>query len=172
MTNLEALKHALRQHAASTSSSPKQPLSDTQYSAGFYTLVQSSGGATYRDFIVPLLSRLLDPLFVTRAGVSVLEIGPGPKSVLGSLPTGLRRQIKKYTAFEPNGLYVERLEQWLSSHSSEAELPLPCLDSPPDIRNDPFTLDHSAGANKIHDKFDVVLFCHSMYGMKPKRTYV
>ncbi|KAF6809192.1 phosphoribosyl transferase domain protein [Colletotrichum sojae] len=169
MTNLEALKHALRQHAASASSSPKQPLSDTQSSAGFYTLVQGSGGATYRDFIVPQLSRLLDPLFVSRAGVSVLEIGPGPKSVLVSLLSGLRRQIKKYTAFEPNGLYVGRLEQWLSNRFSETGLPLPCLDSSPDIRNAPFTLD---GAAEGDGKFDVVLFCHSMYGMKPKRAYI
>lgn len=169
MTNLDALKHALREQAAAASSSPKQPLSDTQYSAGFYTLVQGSGGATYRDFIVPQLSRLLDPLFALRDDVSVLEIGPGPESVLGSLPSGLRRKIKKYTAFEPNNLYADRLAQWLGNLVSEAEVPFPSLGSSPKIRNVPFTVDGSLG---VDDKFDVVLFCHSMYGMKPKGEHI
>lgn len=175
MATLDSLKRALRQKAMATASSPKQPLSDTQYSAGFDIMVQSSGWMTYQDFIIPQLSQLLAPLFNSRSHILALEIGPGPKSLLGYLPGHLRRKVRKYTAFEPNGLFATRLEEWLYS-TFETESPLPCLESPPDIHRVPFDLEDNigsgAGTSDDDKKYDIILFCHSMYGMKPKHKFI
>ncbi|KAF4544061.1 Phosphoribosyl transferase domain protein [Lasiodiplodia theobromae] len=133
MATLESLKRALKQEAKATASAPEQPLSETQYSAGFNVLVQDSGWMTYQDFIIPQLSQLLAPLFDSRIHISALEIGPGPKSVLGYLPDRLRRKIKRYTAFEPN---------------------------------------EDNGGCSDDKKFDIILFCHSLYSMKPKRKFI
>ncbi|KAL7958820.1 hypothetical protein V8C34DRAFT_281810 [Trichoderma compactum] len=164
MTTLDALTRALRQKATS----PTQPLSDEQYSAGFDILLQGPGWKTYQDFIFPQLSQVLTTLFNSRIRISVLEIGPGPKSVLGYLPDDQRRKINRYAAFEPNGLYATELQEWLETKS-----PLPCLESLPDIYRAPFTPDSTVtDANDGQEKFDVVLFCHSMYGMTPKRSFI
>jgi len=177
MATLDSLKWALRQKATATASPSKQPLSDTQYSAGFDILVRGSGWMTYQDFIIPQLSQLLAPLFNSRTHISALEIGPGPKSVLGYLPGRLRRKVRRYATFEPNGLFATRLEEWLCS-TSETESPLPCLESPPDIHRIPFVLDSNTGSgtgtgtSDGDGKFDVILFCHSMYGMKPKHRFI
>ncbi|KAH6603207.1 hypothetical protein Trco_007982 [Trichoderma cornu-damae] len=177
MATLDALKLALRQKAAAAASSAKQPLSDTQYGAGFDSLVRGPGWTVYRDFIVPQLGRLLAPLFDSRIRISVLEIGPGPKSVLGYLPGHLRRGVKRYAALEPNGLFAAQLEEWLCP-GSEKESPLPCLENAAEIRRIPFALDGSAGSgagtgsSDGDEKFDVVLFCHSLYGMKPKGKFI
>ena len=177
MATLDSLKQALRQEANATASSPKQPLSDTQYSAGFDILVQGSRWMTYQDFIIPQLSQLLAPLFNSRIHVSALEIGPGPESLLGYLPSHMRRKVTKYTAFEPNDLYATRLEEWLCS-TSETESPLLCLEKPPDIHRTPFVLQDSiengsgTGTSDDDEKYDIILFCHSMYGMKPKRRFI
>lgn len=174
MATTDLLKQALRQEVRSTTSSLRQPLSDTQYSAGFDILMQGPGWATYQDFIIPQLSQLLAPLFNSHTQVSVLEIGPGPKSVLGYLPDHLRRKIGRYSAFEPNSSFAGSLREWLTS---ETEPPLPYLEEPPDIRPTPFILDDTRSGTRIgtnHDngKYDVVLFCHSMYGMKPKHKFI
>jgi len=178
MATLDSLKRALGQKTtAAALSSARQSLSDTQYSAGFDVLLQGSGWLTYQDFIIPQLSQILAPLFNSRTRISVLEIGPGPNSVLGYLPDRLRRKIKTYAAFEPNGLFATRLEKCLSS-TSEMESSLPCLSTPPDIRRSPFVLGSSTGsgtgtvASNGDEKFDIILFCHSMYGMKPKRQFI
>ena len=174
MATLDSLKRALAQTAMATTSSPTQPLSESQYSAGFDMLLRGPGWTTYQDFIIPQLSLLLAPLFNSRIRVSVLEIGPGPKSVLGHLPGDMRREIGRYAAFEPKSLFATRLEQWLCSTSEPGspDSPLPCLESPPDIRRTPFSLDSTGTSNDDDDKFDVVLFCHSMYGMKPKHSFI
>ncbi|KAJ4344351.1 uncharacterized protein N0V89_012091 [Didymosphaeria variabile] len=175
MATIDSLKQALRQEAKATASPSRQPLSDTQYSAGFDVLIQGLGWMTYQDFIIPQLSQLVAPLFNSQIHISVLEIGPGPKSVLGYLPDHLRRKIGRYTAFEPNSLFAKMLEEWLTS---ETKSPLPYLEKPPDIRQTPFIPDGDAGngtsVGTSHDdeKYDVVLFCHSMYGMRPKRKFI
>ena len=175
MATLDSLKQALRQKAKATASSPKQPLSDTQYSAGFDILVRGSGWMTYQDFIIPQLSQVLAPLFNSRTQISALEIGPGPKSLLGYLPDCLRRKVRKYTAFEPNGVFATSLEEWLCS---SCETKFPHLDSPPDIHRIPFVLlDNmgsgiSTGTSDHGEKYDIILFCHSMYGMKPKHRFI
>ncbi|KAL3418708.1 phosphoribosyl transferase domain protein [Phlyctema vagabunda] len=177
MTTLNSLQQALREKANATAPSLKQPLSDTQYRAGFDIIVQGSGWKAYRDFIIPQLSQLLHPLVNLRHDISVLEIGPGPKSVLGYLPNYQRRKITRYAAFEPNSLFATSLEEWFCS-TSESESPLPCLESMPDIHRIPFGLDSnigcgtSTGTSNDGEKFDVILFCHSMYGMKPKRRFI
>jgi adenine phosphoribosyltransferase len=174
MATLDSLKWALGQKATATSSR-RQPLSDTQYSVGFDTLVRGSGWMTYQDFIIPQLSQLLAPLFNSRIHISALEIGAGPKSVLGYLPGRLRRKVSRYVALEPNGLFATDLEEWLC-FDSEIETPLPCLQSPPDIHRVPFVLDNNKGSgtgtSDGDEKYDVILFCHSMYGMKPKRRFI
>jgi adenine phosphoribosyltransferase len=172
MATLDSLKQALREKAQAAPSSQMQPLSDIQYSAGFDILVRGSGWLTYQDFAIPQLSKLLAPLLTSHIHISVLEIGPGPKSLLGYLPGYLRRKITKYTAFEPNGLFATRLEEWFSS-TSESEFPLPCLEHLPNIHRYPFCLQDNIGSSTPgSEKYDIILFCHSMYGMKKKRSFI
>lgn len=177
MATLDSLKRILRQKAIATTSSLTQPLSDSQYSAGFDILVRGPGRMTYQEFIIPQLYLLLAPLFNSRVRISALEVGPGPKSAFGYLPGYLRRKVSRYAAFEPNDVFATRLEEWLS-FTSEKESPLPCLESPPDIHRIPFILDSntrigtSIGASDSAEKFDVILFCHSLYGLKPKHRFI
>ena len=174
MATLDVLKQSLRQEAASFA---RQPLSDAQYSAGFEILLQGLEWTTYRDFVVPKLSRLLAPLFNSVFDVSVLEIGPGPKSVLGLLPQHLKRKIVQYVAFEPNKLFAEKLNEWLHSNQG-SELPLPSLENLPDIRRTSFTVEDQRNSDSVtrtvgsDGRFDIVLFCHSMYGMTPKQAFI
>ncbi|KAH7068544.1 phosphoribosyl transferase domain protein [Paraphoma chrysanthemicola] len=173
MATLNELKHALRQAAKAT---PHQPLSETQYSAGFQILIQDAGWMVYKDFVIPQLSRLLTNQYASRTDISVLEIGPGPQSVLAHLPSDLRRKIKTYNAVEPNGLFAARLGEQLQP-TTQTELPLPCLARPVNICRCPFVLQdgvESCANPDSHpsDRFDLILFCHSMYGMKLKHTIV
>nr|CEG04684.1 unnamed protein product [Fusarium clavum] len=183
MATLDTLKQALRQRARTTESPATQPWTDAQYSAGFNALMQGSGWMTYektyQNFVIPQLSSLLDRLSNSRAHISMLEIGPGPKSVVGYLPYHVRQEIRRYVAFEPNNLFASRLDDWFHP-TPGTEPPLPCLESRPDIHRVPFTQDNGNGntssgtsvGTSDGEKFDVVLFCHSMYGMKPKRRFI
>ncbi|EEU41190.1 uncharacterized protein NECHADRAFT_46300 [Fusarium vanettenii 77-13-4] len=161
MATLDTLKRALRKKAKATpASSDTQELSDLQYFHGLNLLAQ--GSSVYQDFIAPQLALLLAPLN-SDSPISVLEIGPGPKSVLGHLPDYLRKKVERYEAFEPSELFLAQLEDWFTGS------PLPRLESPPDIHPIDFHLN-----NDIRDmgKFDLILFCHSMYGIKLKRDYI
>ncbi|KAH8705063.1 phosphoribosyl transferase domain protein [Talaromyces proteolyticus] len=169
MNTLETLEQALKQAAASTPK--KQQLSDAQYSAGFDILVRDSGWLTYQDFVIPQLSQLLTPL-ANSDNISVLEIGPGPKSVLGYLPSYLREKVKRYTVFEPNDLFATRLTEWIGSES-----PLPRLERLPNIHRTHFILEENInsgtnGYGKCSERYDIILLCHSMYGMKPKCGFI
>ncbi|EEP80673.1 conserved hypothetical protein [Uncinocarpus reesii 1704] len=177
MADLDSLKRVLKQKATATASLSKQSLSDTQYSDGFDNFVRGSGWAIYRDFIIPQMTEVLNTIFNSHALISVLEIGPGPKSILGYLPSHLRQKIKRYTAFEPNVLFATKMEKWLRPNL-RAEWPFPCLENSPNIHRVPFIL-HSDrkmdAAGDTHDndeKYDVILFCHSMYGLKPKAKFI
>ncbi|KAH9882692.1 hypothetical protein J1614_000057 [Plenodomus biglobosus] len=165
MATFEHLKRALWK-----ASVPQQPLSDEKYSHGFEILIQGLRRRAYNDFIVPQLTRLLESYYKSQQHVSVLEIGPGPHTILARLPNLLRRKIVAYTAFEPNVVFAKKLEQQLcSSSTTDLELPFPCLAVSPDVCRAPFDL------GTLHDddkRYDLVLFCHSMYGMKPKRAYI
>lgn len=176
MATLDTLKLHLRRSTA-TRLSATQPLSHAQYSAGFEIMVEGPGWLTYQDFIIPQLSLLLAPLIHSRLKISMLEIGPGQKSVLGHLPGQLRQGIRRYAAFEPDGVFATKLEAWLCS-TPETGSPLPCLESPCRIHRKPFDLDNntdggtSNSAREADQKFDVILFCHSMYGMKPQAKFI
>ncbi|KAF7864439.1 hypothetical protein EAF04_006573 [Stromatinia cepivora] len=174
MASFDYLKQALEEWDTANTSSLNQSLSDTQYSAGFEILMHGSEWTSYQDFIIPQLNELLTSLLKSRPNISVLEIGPGSKSVLGYLPIHLRRKIRRYSAFEPNLLSATRLEDWISS-SSKLESPLPLLENPPNIYRAPFALDTEPRDGTQTDdggRFDIVLFCHSMYGMNPKHEFV
>lgn len=101
MATFDFLKLALMQKAKRIQSSPKHPLSDAQYSAGFDILVQDSGWSSYQDFIIPQLAEQLTPLLQSRTNASVLEIGPGPKSILGHLPAYLSRKSEDSLHLNP-----------------------------------------------------------------------
>ncbi|KAL5117341.1 hypothetical protein ACEQ8H_004786 [Pleosporales sp. CAS-2024a] len=175
MATLNHLKLALRQGAGPNSNAS---LSDTQYSAAFEVLVQASE-PTYRDFITPQLSQLLDTRFGSRTDISVLEVGPGPKSVLARLSRHVREKFQSYHALEPNRLFASRLEEQFQS-TTHGESVLPCLAHPAKISCRALALDedeetgllldgHAFGGSK---KYDLILFCHSMYGMKPKHKFI
>ncbi|KAF2798697.1 hypothetical protein K505DRAFT_405029 [Melanomma pulvis-pyrius CBS 109.77] len=177
MATLECLKLALEQKAKGRASSPKQPLSDKQRSAGFNILEQGTEWRTYQDSMISQLSQLLAPLFTSRVRISALEIGPGQKSVLGHLPGDLRCKIRRYSALEPNGLFATELEKWLCP-TSKAKSPLPSLENPPDIHRIPFVPQDnkerctSTGTWDNDEKYDIILFCHSTYGMNLKRRFI
>jgi adenine phosphoribosyltransferase len=173
MATLNDLKRALWQAARMASYSP---LSDTQYSTGYENLIQGSE-STYRNFIIPQLSQLLDTRFKLRTDVSVLEIGPGPRSVLGRLSRDLRAKFQSYDALEPNSLFASKLEKQLHP-TNHTESIFPCLGQPAKIYRYPLAVDDN---NEIcfdkspfdaSRKYDLILFCHSMYGMKPKHKFI
>ncbi|KAK4231870.1 hypothetical protein QBC38DRAFT_406514 [Podospora fimiseda] len=155
MATLDALKQALR--AATPSSCQRHPLSDEQYATGFDILTRSSQ-STNQAFTTPYLSQLVTDLLKSKSSICVLEIGPGPKTVLSSLPYfTLTSNIIRYVAFEPNNKFA-------SSLLHDLPRPLVCIR---DIRQESFT-----PQTKLVGKFDLILFCHSMYGMQPKSDYI
>ncbi|KAK5733001.1 hypothetical protein LTR17_010008 [Elasticomyces elasticus] len=168
MATIERLKQALKQEIETNAPSYTKALTDSQYDAGFDLLTQGNR-TTYQDFIIPQLSRILVLLLNTRTHVSVLEIGPGPRSVLGLFPEQLRQKVRRYTALEPNEIFAEKLE---------AQCTLPGLEHPPSIHRASFGLENDtaspcgADAGWTAEQYDLVLFCHSMYGMKPQHKYI
>ncbi|PKY03818.1 hypothetical protein P168DRAFT_345027 [Aspergillus campestris IBT 28561] len=176
MASIETLKSVLRQKAMAAAAST-QTLSDENYRDGFEIMAKDSGWISYQDFIIPQLSRLLTPLLDSRDWISVLEIGPGPKSILGHLPKSLRQKIGGYTAFEPNDLFATAMEKWLCPNS-ETELPFPRLKSSVNIHRVPFSIhpemktDKCSVTHQIGEKYNLILFCHSMYGLNPKSKFI
>lgn len=176
MSTLDSLKISLGQ-AALVSSLPKRPISDELYLTGLELLMQGSEWDTYVKFIIPQLNNRFASILDTKPRLSVLEIGPGPKTVLSNLNRHLRDKIVRYTAFEPNRLSVRSLKESLASNQ-ELKSPFPSLELPPEIHATPFILDSdfgpSTGAHTPNEKhkFDIILFCHSLYGMNPKTKFI
>ncbi|KAK4194506.1 hypothetical protein QBC40DRAFT_344103 [Triangularia verruculosa] len=169
MATLDTLKRTLLQKASETEVPSNQPLSDEQYSHAFDIFLKGAGWKTYQEFIIPQLSQLLDPLFHSRLRISILEVGPGPKSVLEHLPDSQKRKITKYAAFEPNKLFASRLEEWFRC------TPFPSLEHTPEISRSRFSSGdfyHRTKSSLYDEKFDVIIFCHSMYGMKDKQATI
>ncbi|RKK77308.1 hypothetical protein BFJ69_g6308 [Fusarium oxysporum] len=161
MATLNALKKALKKVS---DEAPRKPLNDEEYDDGLSLFAQASGEQTYqKTFIIPQLSELIASLSA-RDEISVLEIGPGPENVLGHLPAILRKRITKYVALEPSFQYTQSLTRWLSP--MEDERPLPSLKHSL-VRPAPFTPESCKGQN-----YDVILFCHSLYGMKRKEKVI
>ncbi|KAK2473995.1 hypothetical protein H9L39_13955 [Fusarium oxysporum f. sp. albedinis] len=155
MATLNALKKALKKVS---DEAPRKPLNDEEYDDGLSLFAQASGEQTYqKTFIIPQLSELIASLSA-RDEISVVEIGPGPENVLGHLPAILRKRITKYVALEPSFQYTQSLTRWLSP--MEDERPLPSLKHLL-VRPAPFTPESCKGQN-----YDVILFCHSLCGMK------
>ncbi|KAM0321089.1 hypothetical protein ACHAPQ_009717 [Fusarium lateritium] len=154
MTSLDVLRTALKQqvpHAASTKS-----LSDKQYSDGFDMFLQHPGWETYKNFTIPQLSQQLADISTSCTYISVLEIGPGPKSVLAYLPGSLRQRIIRYTAYEPNALFAEQLKEWLFKGD---EAPFPSSQAAV-VHQKPF-----GPSTHPQERYNVILVCHSLYGM-------
>ncbi|KXT10524.1 hypothetical protein AC579_2362 [Pseudocercospora musae] len=171
MATVGHLKTALRDAAAYSS---RVALTQQQYSDGFEVFFQNTGLSNYHAFVVPQLSRLVYHLTKTKPSISILEIGPGPETVLGQLPVDLRRKINKYVAFEPNDIFAGKLEEYLQPKQQD-ETPFPDAASRPIIIRLPFNADRGTvpdSAVHENEKFDVILFCHSMYGMKPRRLLI
>ncbi|KAK3997993.1 hypothetical protein QBC44DRAFT_314749 [Cladorrhinum sp. PSN332] len=164
MATLDGLKLALR--AATPSSCERRQLSDEEYSAGFDMLARSSQFVN-AEFTISQLSELLSQLAKFKNPISILEVGPGPKTVLSLVPENLRRKIHRYVAFEPNKVFATALEESLAAVEGGF---FPCLANRPDIRQDQFTLQTKFESEA--EKFDLILFCHSMYGMKPESDYI
>lgn len=177
MATLDNLKRALVQVAnvRTSVSSLRKPLTDKQYAADLEAFVQGPSCATYRDFIIPELSYLLAPLHQSDTLITVLEIGPGPKSVLGHLPEILREKIGNYTAFEPNDLFASKLEEWLKGDEktvTTSKAPFLRLESDSVVHHAPFHSEDDTISGTDIGKYDIVLLCHSMYGMKPPSKFV
>lgn len=173
MATLETLKHAFRLEATAAGSLLNTPLSETQYSDGFDTQVQGSRRMTYDDSMIPQLSHLLAHLVDPRGSISALEIGPGLNGVLGYLIERPTMKVKKYTGFEPNSVLATKLENCLSS----TESPLPCPEGRSTIRPWLFalhgkTVNASPSTYGSNEKFDIFLFCYSVYGMKPEAEII
>ncbi|KAF4338108.1 phosphoribosyl transferase domain protein [Fusarium beomiforme] len=161
MATLNALKTALKQQV--NAETPTIPLSPEQYKDGFNFFVQDAGWETYQNFIIPQLSQLLST-FNSLSKISVLEIGPGPKSILKHLSPFLRKKITGYTAFEPSELYAENLQEWLSLMDDESLFP--ALEAPV-VHCEPFGLQSCRD-----ERYNVILFCHSLYGMSHKEKII
>ncbi|CAG8400089.1 unnamed protein product [Penicillium salamii] len=177
MATLNSLKLALRQNSLEGAPTQRLRLSDRQYSDGFSILAKRRESMMYKDFIIPQLCHLLPPLFHLRASISILEIGLGPESVLFYLPEYLRQRITKYTAFEPNKLFAKKLEARLGSSTGTGSS-MPGLDSLAIVHQvsfDPYSphaSDTGPGRHESNEKFDLILFCHSLYGINPKRRII
>ncbi|CAG8229257.1 unnamed protein product [Penicillium salamii] len=177
MATLDSLKLALKQSSREGAPTQRLRLSDKQYRDGFNIIAKGRESMMYKDFIIPQLCHLLPSLFHLRANVSVLEIGPGPESVLFNLPEYLRQRITKYTAFEPNKLFAKKLEARLGSSTGTGSS-LPGLDSPAIVHQDsfdsysPHASDTGPDGYESNEKFDLILFCHSLYGINPKRSVI
>lgn len=171
MATLEALKRALRETAEATTS-PMLPLSDEQYKSGF-DILREGRQKTYQDFIIPQLTSLVESLLKTRNRLRVLEIGPGPVSILQYLPLDMRERIREYRAFEPNHLFSSCLQHTFSTVYN-AELPFPHLDDAPYICRGPFSSEDANAPDSTvincGTGYDMILLCHSLYGLKPEST--
>ncbi|KAF5002043.1 hypothetical protein FGRMN_654 [Fusarium graminum] len=161
MATLKNLKSVLKKLVPDTASTTL--LTDKQYSDGFDLFLQQGGWETYRNFIVPQLSQQLSHLLAKCDQISLLEVGPGPKSILAYLPDSLRRRISKYTALEPNKLFAAELGEWLNSTENTPFPPSSVVR----VRQESFQLD-----TRTDERYNVILFCHSLYGMSSQLSVV
>lgn len=170
MATLSELKRALRE-----ASTPRPSLSKGQYNAALEQSMQVARWTPDESLILQL-SRLLAPLLNSRTSISVLDLWPGPKSILAELPDHLRRKISFYTAVELNDTYFEQLSDWLARPET-TECPLPRL-KPGNLvqQTTPATGNmlecrEFLPTNEFDKVFDVVLFSDSTHGMGPRQAF-
>ncbi|KAI4601820.1 hypothetical protein KJ359_010684 [Pestalotiopsis sp. 9143b] len=170
MATLSELKRALREV-----STPRPSLSKGQYNAALEQSMQVARWTPDESLILQL-SRLLAPLLNSRTSISVLDLWPGPKSILAELPDHLRRKISFYTAVELNDTYFEQLSDWLARPET-TECPLPRL-KPGNLvqQTTPATGNmlecrEFLPTNEFDKVFDVVLFSDSTHGMGPRQAF-
>ncbi|KAH6695192.1 phosphoribosyl transferase domain protein [Plectosphaerella plurivora] len=159
MATLDQLKQALRR-SADIASCRRIPLDTTNYLTGFRPFQSFAGLKTYDDFIVPQLEQIVLRLLEDRPHISVLEVGPGQRSVLGKLPKFLTEKIATYEAFEQDKHFANPCSQWLLSDDTSfpgVQTPLVCPSS-------------FSPRNGI--EYDLVLFCQSLYGMDDKSKVI
>jgi hypothetical protein len=72
--------------------------------------------------------------------------------------------IKRYTTCEPNSLFAGRLKDWLGGTLESGDVPLPCLENGSKFHRTRFP------PSNIDEKFDIILFCHSLYGINPNHA--
>ncbi|KAJ5096687.1 phosphoribosyl transferase domain protein [Penicillium angulare] len=179
MKTVKSLKQALLQAEMQAEMPPralKKQLSDEQYQSCFRDLMKGSESITYRDFIIPRLSELIEPFTRSYDSISVLEIGPGPESILGHLPNHHRSKIGKYVAFEPNKLFAACLKDWLCNGEGGLS-PFPNWLCRPIVHQAKFApsaegISATSNSDQTSEKFHIVLFCHSMYRMQPKAEFI
>ncbi|KAL4982714.1 hypothetical protein BDW68DRAFT_182275 [Aspergillus falconensis] len=140
MATLKSLEQALRSIFKEKSAIPGQPLSDTQYSNGFATMVEGSKGI-YQEFIVPQLAQLFANF---DAHISLLEIGPGLTSRSSKIGFAIRREASyRYLVWKTD------IHRTRFPHSNP-----------------------EADSGRNAENFDVIPFCHSLYGISPKRVCI
>lgn len=131
---------------------------------------------TYYDFIIPCLSELIKPFIRSYNSISVLEIGPSPKSILSHLPNHHRSKIGKYVTFKPNKLFAICLKDWLCNRDRGLCL-FPNWLCRLIIHQEKFALLAEgicaiSNSDQTSEKFYVMLFCHSMYGIQPRAEFI
>lgn len=166
MATLSELKRALREVSIT-----RPPLPKGRYNAALEQSMQFAQW-TPDENLIPQLSQLLAPLLNSRTSISVLDIWPGPKSILAELSDHLRRKISVYTAVGLNATYFERLSDWLAN-PEKMECPLPRLrpanlvqQTTPAAEN-LLECRELLSTNGFAKVFDVVLFSDSTHGMGP-----
>jgi hypothetical protein len=173
-TTLAELEKALKSEFAKQSFTISASLSDAQYSDGFQVVSASPKDGIYADFVLPRLESILTSNSCSIEGLSILEIGPGPESVLTCLPHHLRKAVKKYTAYEPNHVFAEKLKTSLDLSSCRENL-FPSLKSAAVVHEFKFHPEVKRTNDVLQSEdtsFDIILFCHSLYGLKPQSEYI
>ncbi|KAB5572477.1 phosphoribosyl transferase domain protein [Coniochaeta sp. 2T2.1] len=145
MAALTALKDALRKQPSSLPSQPKISLTDAQYAAGYEIITSGAGQEISQSFIIPQLSALNGRMISSHGYISVLE----------ERDDGREEKT-------PFWLIIDN-EAWKGKG--------------PEVRTARFELEEGDDSmeeeeGKEEEKFDVILVCHSMYGMKPEREYL
>lgn len=167
MASISQLKGALTDATSKILPSRAKHLSDSDYAEGFALFTSPPNGNVYNEFTTSTLCDILTPLFDSCKAVSVLEIGPGPKTTLASFLDGIRLKVRRYTAFEPTALFASILEADLLASDNSISV-LPGLDKPAEMLRAWYELTDA----DMLPGYNIILFCHIFYGMSPKRAFI
>eukprot|EP00899_Mesostigma_viride_P018322 jgi/Mesvir1/26491/Mv16157-RA.1 len=110
------------------------------------------------EAMVEGLAGELDRAFPSPVTFSLLDVGAGPASLAARLPARIRDRVRRFGAYEPHAGFAASL-----ACSVGDALPLV---KAPAIATVPFG--EAVGAEPVRERWDVVLFSHSLYGMASK----